>query len=306
VIAPDPLLARDDRYVVVVAQSGDTLASLAQRWLGDASRRDAIAQFNGLDEARAGEAVAIPLKPADAKGITAAGVQAVTILCYHRFGPKPAALTVTPQAFEAQMGWLARNGYHVVPMARLAAFLDGREPLPPKAVVVTIDDGYRSTYETAWPVLRKHDFPATVFLYTDFVGAPDAMTWAQMRELAASGLVEIQPHSKTHTNLTIRLPDESDARYRERVRREVEGPIEAVRAQLGARSLVYAFPYGDVNDAVMGELRARGVALGVTVTPGGNAFFAPPFMLRRTMIFGGDDLDAFRAKVVTQLPVGRP
>jgi len=306
VVPAGPLIARDDRYAVVVAQPGDTLASLAQRWLGDAAARDAIARFNRIDEARAGEAVAIPLKGADPKGVTASGAQAATILSYHRFGAKPAALTVTQQAFEAQMAYLARNGYSVVPLARLVAFLEGREALPPKAVVITVDDGYRSTYEVAWPVLRKHGFPATVFLYTDFVGAPDALTWAQMREMTGSGLFDIQPHSKTHTNLAVRQPDESETRYRERLRREVEGPIEAIRAQLGSRSTAYAFPYGDVNDAVVGELRARGVALGVTVTPGGNAFFAPPFMLRRTMIFGGDDLDAFRAKLVTALPVGKP
>ncbi len=70
-------------------------------------------------------------------------------------------------------------------------------------------------------------------------------------------------------------------------------------------SIAYAFPYGDVNDVVVGELRAKGVKLGVTVTPGGNAFFAPPYMLRRTMIFGGDDLEAFRAKLVTAVPVPR-
>jgi peptidoglycan/xylan/chitin deacetylase (PgdA/CDA1 family) len=303
---PTTLIARDDRYAVVVAQPGDTLAALAQRWLGDAVARDAIARLNGIDEARTGEAVAIPLKGADAKGVAAAGVQAVTILAYHRFGPKPTSLTVTPQAFEAQMAWLARNGHRPVSLARLAAFLEGREALPPKAVVITIDDGYRSTYEVAWPVLRKHGFPATVFLYTDFVGAPDALTWAQMREMTGSGLFDIQPHSKTHTNLTIRQPDETDARYRERVRREIEGPIEAIRAQLGSRSVAYAFPYGDVNEAVVGELRARGVALGVTVTPGGNAFFAPPYMLRRTMVYGSDELDAFRVKVVTALPVGKP
>jgi peptidoglycan/xylan/chitin deacetylase (PgdA/CDA1 family) len=302
---PDPVIARDDRYVVVVAQPGDTLGSLAQRWLGDAERRDDIARFNRVDEARSGEPLAIPLAPRDAKGIAASGVQAVTILCYHRFGPKPSALTVTPQAFEAQMAWLARNGYHVVSLDRLAGFLEGREALPPKAVVVTIDDGYRSTYDIAWPVLRKYKFPATVFLYSDFVGVPDALTWAQMREMVASGLVDIQPHSKTHANLTIRQPDETEARYRERVKRELDGPIEAIRAQLGAKSVAFAFPYGDVNDVVVGELRARGVALGATVTPGGNAFFAPPYMLRRTMIFGGDDLDAFRAKIVTTLAVGK-
>ncbi|HEX4883174.1 MAG TPA: polysaccharide deacetylase family protein [Casimicrobiaceae bacterium] len=303
---PDPVIARNERYVVVVAQPGDTLAALAQRWLGEAGRRHVLAEFNRIDEVRAGEPVAIPLAPGDAKGIGAAGVQAVTILCYHRFGPKASSLTVTPQAFEAQMNWLAKNGYTVVALERLAGFLDGREALPPKAVVITIDDGYRSTYDVAWPVLRKHRFPATVFLYTDFVGAPDALTWAQMREMAASDLVDVQPHSKTHANLTIRLPDETEQRYRERVKREIEGPIEAIRAQLGARSVAYAFPYGDVNEPIVAELRSRGVALGVTVTPGGNAFFAPPYMLRRTMVFGGDDLDAFRAKVVTALPVGKP
>jgi peptidoglycan/xylan/chitin deacetylase (PgdA/CDA1 family) len=302
----EPLIARDDQYAVVIAQPGDSLATLAQRWLGDADKRWLIASFNRIDEVRAGEAVAIPLKPRDPKGVTFAGAQAVTILCYHRFGPKPNALTVTPQAFEAQMAWLAKSGYHVVPLSRLAGFLEGREALPPRSVFISIDDGYRSTYELAWPVLRKHGFPATVFLYTDFVGAPDALTWGQMREMLAGGLVEIQPHSKTHTNLTVRQADETDARYRERVRREIEGPIEAIRAQLGARSVVYAFPYGDVNEVVVGELRARGVAMGVTVTPGGNAFFAPPFMLRRTMIFGTDELDAFRSKLVSALPVGKP
>jgi peptidoglycan/xylan/chitin deacetylase (PgdA/CDA1 family) len=154
-------------------------------------------------------------------------------------------------------------------------------------------------------VLRKHGFPATVFLYTDFVGAPDALTWPQMREMAASGLVDIQPHSKTHANLTLRLPDETEARYRERMRREVDAPGELIRAQLGIAPHVFAFPYGDVNEAVMSELRERGIKLGLTVTPGGNAFYAPAYMLRRTMVFGSDDLEAFRAKLVTTVPVGR-
>lgn len=301
----EPVVARDAEFAVVVAQPGENLAALAERWLGDAAGRRAIADFNGIDEVRAGQVVAIPLKRPDPLGVTAAGAQAVTILCYHRFGPRANPLTVTPAAFEAQMNYLARNGYSVVPLERVAAFLEGRESLPPKAVVVTIDDGYRSMFDVAYPVLKRHRFPATLFLYTDFVGAPDALTWAQMREMTASGLVEIQPHSKTHANLTLRLPDESESRYRERARREIEVPAEAIRAQLGVAAHAYAFPYGDVNETVMAELRARRIALGVTVTPGGNAFYAPPYMLRRTMIFGGDDLDEFRAKLVTSVAIAR-
>ena len=85
------------------------------------------------------------------------------------------------------MEYLARNGYRVIPLAQLARFLDGKEPLPRKSVVITIDDGYRSTYEIAYPILKKYGFPATVFLYSDFVGAADAMTWAQMKEMVALG-----------------------------------------------------------------------------------------------------------------------
>jgi peptidoglycan/xylan/chitin deacetylase (PgdA/CDA1 family) len=300
-----PVLARDAEFAVVVVQPGEDLSRLAERWLGDRARRTVIAEFNQIDEAKAGQTLAIPLKNRNPFGVQPAGVPAITILCYHRFGARPNNLTVTPAAFEAQMAYLATNGYAVVPMARLSAYLEGREPIPRKAVVITIDDGYRSTFDVAYPILRKHRFPATVFLYTDFVGAPDALTWAQMKEMTASGLVDLQPHSKTHSNLTLRQNGEQEARYRERVRREVDAPVDMIRSQLGLASLAYAFPYGDVNDVVVGELRAKGVKLGVTVTPGGNAFFAPPYMLRRTMIFGGDDLDSFRAKLVTTVPVLR-
>jgi peptidoglycan/xylan/chitin deacetylase (PgdA/CDA1 family) len=127
-----------------------------------------------------------------------------------------------------------------------------------------------------------------------------------MKEMTSSGQVDVQPHSKTHSNLTMKLADENDARYRDRIRREVEAPIDAIRERLGEPTISYAFPYGDVNDLVVENLRARNVKIGVTVTPGGNAFFAPPVMLRRSMIFGGDDLDTFKAKLVTSLPVVRP
>ena len=300
-----PVLARNAEFVVVVVQPGEDLARLAERWLGDRSRRTVIAEFNHLDEVKAGQTIAIPLKNRNPFGIRAGSLPAITILCYHRFGSRPSSMTVTPQAFEAQMAYLATHGYTVVSLERLPAYLEGREPIPRKAVVITIDDGYRSTYEVAYPVLRRYKFPATVFLYTDFVGAGDALTWPQMKEMTASGLIDMQPHSKTHANLIARQGDEREARYRERIRREVEVPVDLLKSQLGVPSLVYAFPYGDVNDVVVGELRAKGVKLGVTVTPGANAFFAPPYMLRRTMVYGGDDIEAFKSKLVTTVPVPR-
>ena len=293
------VLARDDSYVIVVAGPGDDLTTLAQRYLGDRAKRWWISEFNNIDDVRVGQSIVIPLKVTNPTGVYANGFVTVPILCYHRFGSKPSQLAVTPAAFEAQMDYLARNGYHVLPLARVAGFLERGEPIPRKSVVLTIDDGYRSTYEVAYPILRKYGFPATVFLYSDFVGAPDALTWPQMKEMEASGLVNIQPHSKTHANLTMRMSGETDAKYRERMKAEVDVPIRLIQDRLAVGSLAFAFPYGDVNETLVDLLKRQGVHLGVTVTPGGNAFFAYPFMLRRSMIFGGDGIDSFKSKLAT-------
>ena len=294
-----PVLNRDGDFAIVVARPGDTYAALAERHLGDAALAWRISEFNDAAPLRPGQTLVVPLTNRNPIGVYASGVQTVPILCYHRFGPRPSKLNVTPAAFEAQMDYLARHGYTVIPFKRLARFLEGKEGLPEKSVVITIDDGYRSTFEIAYPILRRHGFPATVFLYSDFVGASDAMTWAQMKEMTAGGLIEIQPHSKSHANLTLRLPGEADARYRERIRREVEAPVAAIRDRLTAATFTFAYPYGDVNEWVADLLASQRVALGVTVTPGGNPFYAYPFMLRRTMVFGNEDMNAFRAKLVT-------
>ena len=137
-----------------------------------------------------------------------------------------------------------------------------------------------------------------MFLYTDFVGAPDALTWAQMKEMTASGLIDLQPHSKTHSNLTVRHNGEHDGRYRERVAARWR-PRRRDPAQLGQTSVAVRVSLRRRQRHRRRRASRRGVKLGVTVTPGGNAFFTPPYMLRRTMIFGGDDMDAFRTALQT-------
>lgn len=295
--APAGLIAQDQDFVIVVAQAGDDLAGLARHYYGDGDKAWVIAQFNGITTLRLGDIVVVPRKLPPAPGIRQHGYQTIPILCYHRLGAGQGRLVVGAAAFERQMSYLARNGYHVVPLARLAAFLRGETPLPAKSVILTLDDGYRSSYEIAYPVLKRFGFPATVFIYSDFVGAAGAVTWAQLREMAASGLIDIQPHSKSHANLVVRLPRENDAQYRERLKLEIATPGEAIREHLATPIATFALPYGDTNDAITEQLRRSGIALALTVTPGGNPFFAHGYMLRRTMIFGEDDMNEFEAKL---------
>jgi len=91
----------------------------------------------------------------------------VPILVYHRFAPSPQNLyTVSLQEFEGQMRYLKENGYQVIPLKALVDFYLGKgSPPPPRAVVITIDDGHTSVYSHAAPLLKKYGYPATLFIY---------------------------------------------------------------------------------------------------------------------------------------------
>lgn len=308
--AAGDVIGSGERLLVVLPRPGDTLQGLAARFLGDAGNAWQIAESNGLSgEPVAGRPLVVPLVPRNPLGITATGMQTVTVLCYHRFGAGNSKMVVSPARFEEQMAYLADNGYHVVRLADLQAFLAGERALPARSVVITFDDGYESVHRHAFPVLKKFNFPATLFAYSDFIGARDALSWPQFEELARSGLVDLQAHSKTHRNLTERKTGEGDEAYRKQIDLELQTPravLENRLAPLGVQVRQFAYPFGSANEAVLDAMQRADYELGLTVTAGGNAFFAAPLMLRRTMIYGDHTLADFQARLQVQRPLGRP
>jgi len=297
--SPDGVIARNEHFVIYKPRGGETLRSIAQDYLGDADRYWEIVDFNGITGVEVDQMLVIPLQPANPVGVSPNGYQTVPILAYHRFGQRESKMEVSVTDFAAQLNYLAQNDYHVVPLQDVVDFLAGRRALPKRAVVITVDDGYASTYKYAFPLLKQHGFPATIFVYTDFIGASDALTWPQMREMIASGLIDIQAHSKTHANLSYRLPGESDAPYRERLDTEARVPRDVLERGLQAKVDMFAYPYGDTTEPLIDVLRKRDYRLAVTVNPGGNAFFADPLLLRRSMVLGDQDLETFKAKLQT-------
>ncbi|MEO8152569.1 MAG: polysaccharide deacetylase family protein [Rhizobacter sp.] len=300
------VLARNERWLLYMPQPQDTHTSIAARFLGSAQRDWEVAEANANAKPRVGTPVMVPLKPANPGGVKRDHYQTVPILCYHRVGNSTNRMTVSTAAFTEQLDWLDNNGYRVLRLQDVAAFLDGKQALPARSVVLTFDDGYESYYRYAYPLLRKHGFAATVFLYTDFVGAGDALTWPQMQEMAASGLIDIQAHSKTHVNLISRFRDESEPAYRQRLETEARVPREQIERRLKVPVVDFAYPYGDANDAVLEVLARNDYRLGLTVNPGGTPFHAQPLMLRRTMIYGNHDIEAFKARLQISRPLALP
>lgn len=277
-------------HVVLLPAADATAQDLAREYLHDAGEAWRIVEYQGTDRFSAGREVVIPLGDPHPLGLFPDGYQVVPVLCYHRFGTDlKNKLVISGPEFEKQMAYLQAQGYRVITLARLEEFLNGDKPLPPRAVVITIDDGYKSVYEVAFPILRSHGFPATLFIYTDYIGGGSgALTWDELKEMEASGLIDTQNHTKSHADLPALLPTGAD-----KVRGELLVPVDLIGRKLGHPSPYLAYPYGKTAPEVIALAREARLRLGLTVDKGSNAFFDDPWRLRRTMIFAGEDFERF-------------
>src|SRR5215208_7514225 len=131
----------------------------------------------------------------------------VIIFCYHRLVDKIRypGTEITPAAFEAQMKELKDRGITVISLQDLLAWKRGEKNIPPRSAVVTFDDGWKSQYEVAWPIMKKYGYPFTMFIYTEGVrggslGGGEAITWEQLADMRDNG-VDIEGHSATHQDL---------------------------------------------------------------------------------------------------------
>jgi len=292
------LIAQDNDYTIVIAGREDA-RSLAKEYLGDPSLYWLIEDANEAEGIVPGNAVVIPRRPMNPTSIDADSYQTVPILCYHRFGRNNGRLTLSPEMFREQMQFLKDNDYRVIPLSDLIDFLKGERAIPRRSVVLTIDDGHQSIYKIAYPVLTEFGFPATVFAYTDYLNN-GGLTWKQIRSMAFSGLISVQPHSKTHDNLAVRKRNESPESYKQRVAREVGLPTDYLRRHQDGPVSSFAYPFGDASDEVIAEVRNNGLSLGLTVQPGGNPAFSFPYLLHRSMIFGDRNMQDFKSSLITE------
>ncbi|MEM9744245.1 MAG: polysaccharide deacetylase family protein [Pseudomonadota bacterium] len=286
---PDITVLGENAHVTVV-QAGrrDTLSSIAKAYYGDSRMSWLLAEQNKTTSLNQGDVVVIPKSLTNAVGVDDDGVQTVPILSYHRFGDIDTEMAIPTATFRRQLQYLKDEGFVVIPLQWMVEFLDGRRPLPAKSVVITVDDGYRSAFRVAFPILKEFDYPATIFIYSDFV-AYGGLTWAEIDEMRASGLISIQAHAKTHRNLATTEFTATE------LMAEIMEPRE--KLQRGSREPIYAYayPFGATTPAVRAQVGSQGYSLGLSVDRGGNPFYGDPLYLRRTMIYRSDPWERFVA-----------
>lgn len=256
-----------------------------------------------------------------------------TVLSYHEIADPGEALipeyAVTPTMFVRQIDWLKNNGYNFVSVDDILADHDGRRPLPPKAVLITFDDGYRSMYEHAWPLLRMLKIPSVVAVVgaweedkgtVNFDGRmitrDKLMTWAQLRELSESGLVEVSSHSfdlhhgvpgnpqgnmepaaTTRRWMADKNAYEDEASYKARVTADLKRSRDIIRDRIGKAPRVIAWPYGRYTYTLRDIAQQLGMPIGLTLDDGGNMEDTPLWAMRRVLVQSTMNLQSLEAEM---------
>ncbi len=227
----------------------------------------------------------------------------IPILMYHHLqaeGSVHSDLVVSIKAFERQMAWLKRKGYNTVSMERLAAFLQEKDELPSRPVVITFDDGYQSVADLAKPVLDQHGFTATVFLVPHALGKHNLWDQHQsvpilpcMDRRSCQHLVddgwELGSHGLTHQS----LPEMEPIALKD----EVKGSKITLEQLFDCAIKSFCYPYGAWDKNARAEVKKAGYETACAISPGTASVTEDPWALRRIYVKGSDQLMDFKRKV---------
>ncbi|EOX3826412.1 poly-beta-1,6-N-acetyl-D-glucosamine N-deacetylase PgaB [Enterobacter quasiroggenkampii] len=263
------------------------------------------------------------------------------VLAYHDVEDDAADqryLSVRTSALNEQISWLLHNGYHVISVQDILDAHDGKKTLPPKAVLLSFDDGYSSFYTRVWPLLQAWNVPALWAPVGSWVDTPENQkvnfgglmtprdrfaTWDMVRELSRSPLIEIgshtwashygipaNPQGSREPAIANRFYDkatgryETDRQFNQRIGDDVRKVTDKITQVTGKAPRAWVWPYGAANGTSLAIARQQGYQLAFTLEDGlGNVQELDN--IPRLLIAGNPSLKAF-ASTVSQVQEREP
>lgn len=215
----------------------------------------------------------------------------VPVLMYHHIQPYEVAktlgqtaLTVDSGIFDTQMQYLAENGYTTLFANEFANALINKQQLPAKSVVITIDDGYEDNFIYALPVLRKYGIKANIMLASGLMGNSNMLSWNQVRDLKASGLIHFSNHTWSHHPM--------NQGSNEKLEYEITTAQKEIEENTGQKVDTFTYPYGALSDRASGILQKLGYTVGFSEIPGQDQCDSFMMTIHRTRV-GNSTLAAY-------------
>jgi len=225
-------------------------------------------------------------KPEQAAPVTPIKGAAVPVLYYHLiddhlYGPYT-SMFVSPKDFDRQMGYLKSNNYTVIPLAEIENAGQYTKP-----VIITFDDGYEDNFTNAYPILKKYNFPATVFLISSFIGKPGYLNRDEIVKM--EDLVSFQGHTVTHRSLNTLSAGVQNY--------ELSESKQVIETLTGKKVFALAYPNGDYDQQTI-EIAKRYYSYAFLKLPGGIYHTGDdPYRIERVNIPRGLNLAGFIKKI---------
>ena len=223
------------------------------------------------------------------------GFKEVVVLMYHSVDKNGWSLSVDPEVFERQMRFLNQN-YQVVSLDKIIRYAKGEISLPSKSVAITFDDGYLDNYLNAWPILKKYNLPATIFLITNEnrTRGPGCtfplFYWKEAKEMINSGLISIETHTDSH-------PDDLKSLAPDQIKKEIIIAKQKIKNNLGVDSRIFAFPGGKYNQKIIDCLKEEGYIASFTTDEGLIKLGDDLFRLKRISAHRSVSFFAFKVRL---------
>lgn len=235
------------------------------------------------------------------------------ILTYHYFQTEPSKnyAVVTGEEFEAMIVKMKSLGYNFIDTRDLKEAIYNTGELPEKAAMISIDDGYRNNYDIAFPILKKHNVKATIFVVGSYMGKEDRfLTWDMIKEMSDSGLVDIESHTydmhsyqeetdKKVPKMAYKYSYESDEDYLERITDDLIKNNLLIEKYTGKKPVAISYPGGFWNETIQKACVEAGMLMGFVGANNNNFDMSNSSIYRimRYNIYPNQDLNKFVEKI---------
>lgn len=216
------------------------------------------------------------------KDIITVGKGSIPVITYHSISdvnPQNNEYILETKKFEEMIEGLSKNGFTFLSLVDLENIINGNETLPKNPILVAFDDGYEDNYTTAFPILKKYNAKAAIFIIGSYVEKDGFLTWDQIQEMAESGYISFGNHSynlhdqfldgpnKGKTWMSAKLEDETDEEYYEKIKNDLIWNNALIYQRSSVFPTAIAYPGAMVNDAILNATKDAGITIGFI---GGN------------------------------------
>lgn len=225
----------------------------------------------------------------------------VVVLLYHHLlkdsenKNKSNAAIVSVENFEKQMKYLYDNGYKIITMQSLNNYLKYGTPLPKKSVLITFDDGYKSNYVYAYPILKKYNFKASIFMITSKIpDKPQVFNPNRLSFISKGEIVKSKDvfEFACHTHNLHKLERNRKSALLNSEKKTIVKDLRVSKQLIYTR--FFAYPHGQYNKRIESILKEEGFELAFTVKKGAVNKRNNRFELNRVPIFYHTSIYEFR------------